>query len=81
MKATQKDIKKSVDPSHYKTASLETWDAIIQLDLGYLAGNVLKYICRYPYKGQKEADLLKARAYLEKLIEVELGSSGSNKKQ
>ena len=34
MKATQKDIKKSVDPSHYKTASLETWDAIIQLDLG-----------------------------------------------
>ena len=35
---------------------------------GYLRGNVIKYLARYPEKGGG-LDLLKARHYLEKLLE------------
>ena len=39
--------------------------------LGYLRGNVIKYISRYKDKGGVE-DLRKAQHYLTKLIEEEL---------
>jgi hypothetical protein len=68
-----------IRPSHYTTGSMETWDAIHGLGLGYLAGNVVKYLCRYPHKGEKRVDLLKARAYLDKLIQEELGSDESSR--
>ena len=67
-----------IRPSHYTTGEMETWDAIHGLGLGYLAGNVVKYLCRYPHKGEKNVDLLKARAYLDKLIQEELGSDESS---
>lgn len=57
-----------IDPNHYKQGSLEVWDAIVQLELCYLAGNVLKYICRYRFKKSPIVDLYKARQYLDKLI-------------
>ena len=62
-----------IHPLHYTTGSMETWDAIHGLGLGYLAGNVVKYLCRYPHKGEKRVGLLKARTYLDKLIQEELG--------
>jgi len=68
----------AIRPPHYQTERLETWDAIHGLGLGYLAGNVVKYLCRYPHKGEKKMDLLKARAYLDKLIQEELGSDESS---
>ena len=68
-------------PSHYTKGKMEAWDAIHGLDLGYLAGNVVKYLARYKYKGKPLEDLLKAQAYLNKLIEEETdGTAGSNKK-
>lgn len=60
-------------PSHYKTGGIETLD-YIKAKLspeqwqGYLTGNILKYISRYPHKNGKE-DCEKARFYLDKLIE------------
>ena len=36
---------------------------------GFLRGNVIKYMARYPKKGGID-DLRKARHYLDKLIEV-----------
>ena len=62
------EMEKSVDPNHYKQGSLEVWDAIIQLELCYLGGNVLKYLCRYRFKDSPIVDLHKARKYLDKLI-------------
>lgn len=68
-------------PNHYTTGKIEAWDAIHGLGLGYLAGNVVKYLARYKYKGRPLEDLLKAQAYLNKLIEEETnGSTGSDKK-
>lgn len=59
-------------PSHYNTGEIEVWDFIIDQDMGYLDGNVIKYVCR---AGKKEGsdyltDIKKARAYLNKIIEV-----------
>lgn len=64
-KANQKQI----GGTHYKT-SIEPWDAIVSWELGYLDGNVVKYVARWRRKGGL-ADLKKAQHYLEKLIEEE----------
>lgn len=62
-------------PEHYTTGGLETID-ILKAKLspdefkGYLRGNILKYIFRYPHKNGIE-DLKKAQWYLEKLISEE----------
>ena len=56
-------------PQHYRQGTMETWDAITGLGLGYLEGNVVKYVSRWKYKGDPIGDLKKARAYIDKLIE------------
>jgi hypothetical protein len=48
---------------------MQPWDYIISNDLGYLEGNIIKYITRYKNKGGVE-DLKKAQHYLSKLIEI-----------
>ncbi len=64
-------------PEHYKTG-IETWDYIISQELGYLEGNIIKYITRAGKKANESRldDLLKAKAYLTKLINHEV-STGS----
>lgn len=57
-------------PEHY-TQGIECWDYITSHKLGFLEGNVIKYVTRYRHKGGLE-DLYKARQYLERLIK-ELG--------
>ena len=63
-------------PPHYNTASIETIDIIGSVTGDgfefYLQGNIMKYLCRYPYKNGVE-DLEKARWYLNKLIEIKQG--------
>jgi len=56
--------------THYQVA-IQPWDYIIANNLGYLEGNVIKYVTRYKNKGGIE-DLRKAQHYLSKLIEVNL---------
>jgi hypothetical protein len=57
-----------VGGDHYKT-EIQPWDYIITNDLGYLEGNIIKYVSRYKKKGGVD-DLRKAQHYLQKLIEV-----------
>lgn len=57
-------------PSHYTRGKIEVWDFIIDQDLNYLCGNVVKYVCR---AGEKDPakhveDLEKAKAYLNREI-------------
>jgi hypothetical protein len=68
-KPTQEEIKK---PTRYnKRGKLECWDVILDQEMNFLEGNILKYIWRYKEKNGIE-DLKKARVYLDKLIsEVE----------
>ena len=56
--------------THYKDKAVQPWDYIIGNNLGYLEGNVVKYVSRWRDKGGIQ-DLQKARHYLDKLIEVE----------
>ena len=62
-----------VGGTHYKDKSIQPWDYIIANDLGYLEGNVVKYVSRWKNKNGIE-DLKKAQHYLSKLIEVASGS-------
>lgn len=59
------DVSKQAHYTRFKIQPLEFCKAN---DLGYLEGNVIKYVCRYPYKGAPLKDLLKARDYLDHLI-------------
>lgn len=60
---------KQVAGTHYQVA-IQPWDYIHSNDIGYLAGNIIKYVSRYGSKNGLE-DLYKAKHYLEKLIEEE----------
>ena len=60
--------------SHYVDKAIQPWDFMQSVMPeeqfeGYLRGNVIKYLARYPDKGG-QIDLEKARHYLDKLIEL-----------
>lgn len=57
-------------PKHYTQGKIEVSDFIIDQKLDFLAGNIIKYVCRHKFKGTPVQDLKKARWYLDKLIEV-----------
>jgi len=75
---TVEEIKATVNydattPSHYQGKSLQVFDVLnefltIEANQGFYVGNVIKYVVRFKEKNGKE-DLLKAREYLNKLID------------
>lgn len=54
-------------PEHYNKG-IECWDYIVSHNMGFLEGNIIKYVTRYKHKNGR-ADLLKAKEYLDKLLE------------
>ena len=60
------------NPKHYDKVGfgIQPLEYIIANELDFMEGNVIKYVSRYPHKGGLN-DLLKARTYIEKLIERE----------
>lgn len=64
------DIEK---PKRYnKKGKLECWDVILDQEMDFLEGSVLKYLWRYKEKGGVK-DLEKAKVYINKIIEKESG--------
>ncbi len=59
--------------NHYKTKGIQPWDYVIANNMGYLEGTIVKYLTRYKDKNGVE-DLMKARHFLDKLIEVTNGT-------
>ena len=61
-----------INPTHYHKSGLgiEPLDYIIANKMDFLQGNIIKYVTRFPFKGGV-GDLIKAKKYLEKLIERE----------
>ena len=61
-------------PNHYQQGSIEVWDFIVDQELGYLEGNIVKYITRAGKKNNESRldDLLKAQAYIHKAVSTEL---------
>ena len=60
------------NPDHYDKVgfAIQPIEYITANELDFLEGNVIKYVSRYPHKGGLN-DLLKARTYIEFLIERE----------
>lgn len=61
-----------VGGDHYKLKIIQPWDFIAANNLGFFEGNIVKYVTRWRDKAGVD-DLRKAKHYLEKLIELEIG--------
>lgn len=68
-----------IDDHYYNQNGIEAWDIINQVlefhednitnrEAGLLY-NIMKYLLRYPYKGQSESDLEKVKVYLAELAD------------
>lgn len=55
-------------PGHYNQGGIEVFDIIDAFNLNFNAGNVVKYVLRYQYKGNPLTDLKKAREYIDREI-------------
>jgi Protein of unknwon function (DUF3310) len=62
---------RQIGGNHYKNNAIQPWTYITKNNIGYLEGNVIKYISRWREKGGIE-DLRKVIHYTEKLIEIAL---------
>jgi hypothetical protein len=60
------------DPQHYQRGRIQVWDFIVDQQLDFLAGNVIKYICRAGHKDQESEldDWLKVKAYVDRKIKA-----------
>jgi hypothetical protein len=61
---------KQVGGSHYKHLKIEPTEYAHANNLGFLEGNVVKYVTRHKEKGGEE-DIKKAIHYLEMILEWE----------
>jgi hypothetical protein len=59
--------------SHYKDMQIQPVEYIHANAMGYLAGNVVKYISRHKSKGGAD-DVRKAIHYCELILEMEYGN-------
>ncbi|MGB4467532.1 MAG: DUF3310 domain-containing protein [Azovibrio sp.] len=69
-----------VGGSHYKDLAIQPVEYIHANNLGYMEGNVIKYVSRWKTKNGL-ADLEKAKHYIELLIELETTNAGKQKAQ
>lgn len=77
--AEKKHMKPSdmqVGGDHYKKFKIQPFKFIMENNLNFAQGNIIKYVCRYDHKNGVE-DLKKARHYIDLLIEyLERHSNG-----
>jgi|TARA_R110000751_G_scaffold84228_1_gene168640 hypothetical protein len=74
MPQRKKAIDVQVGGNHYKDMAIQPTDYIMANNLGFVEGNVIKYVSRWRVKNGVE-DLKKARHYLDLLIEWETTSN------
>ena len=61
--------------SHYKTLKIQPVEYIYQNNLGYLEGNVIKYVSRHQAKNGPQ-DIRKAIHYLELILQLHYKEPG-----
>lgn len=61
-------LESQIGGTHYKEMSIQPIEYIMANNLGYIEGNIIKYVSRYKSKNGLE-DLKKAKHYLDILIE------------
>jgi hypothetical protein len=67
-----KSFKKQIGGNHYLKYKIQPVDFIIKNNIGFVEGNIIKYILRFKEKGGVQ-DLLKAKHYIELLIDSSKG--------
>ena len=65
---SEKALDKQIGGSHYKDSKIQPIEYILENNIGYIEGNVIKYVSRWKQKNGVQ-DLKKARHYLDLLIE------------
>ena len=65
-------VEEGVSPEHYSRWKFEPITFIMENNIPYAVGNVIKYVMRYDSKDGLK-DLKKARRYIDMLIEQEYG--------
>lgn len=66
--APQADVDLVNHPPHYTMGTIEVLDFIEDQKFNYHLGQVIKYVCRSPHKGNELEDLKKAQFYLNRHI-------------
>jgi hypothetical protein len=66
-------LQKQIGGDHYKNGAIQPIVYILNNNLGFCEGNVIKYVTRHKTKGGAD-DILKAIHYLELLLEMEYKS-------
>jgi hypothetical protein len=66
---------KVTNPDYYTKGRTEAIDYIMDKDMSFAEGNVIKYVTRYKSKNGVE-DLRKAKWYLERIIAYEESKQG-----
>jgi hypothetical protein len=69
---------KQIGGTHYRKMKIQPSKFVIENKLLFPEGNVIKYICRHPYKGGKE-DLLKAKHFIDMIIERDYDDNDKSK--
>ena len=64
-----RSFKKQVGGNHYKKYKIQPVEFIIKNNIGFVEGNIIKYVLRFKEKGGVQ-DLLKAKHYIELLIDT-----------
>lgn len=72
-KEAQMATDKQIGGDHYKSCKIQPVDYIVQNDLTFLEGNVVKYITRHRRKGEGAKDIEKVIHYAEMILEMEYG--------
>jgi hypothetical protein len=65
-----------VGGNHYKTMAIQPVEFITANGIGFLEGNVIKYICRHHAKSGKE-DIKKAIHYCELILATKYGEDNA----
>ena len=63
-------LQQQINGTHYRELAIQPVEFIHANGIGYMEGNVIKYVTRWRSKGGI-ADLHKAKHYIELLIELE----------
>lgn len=66
---TESDNNSATRPSYYGDYVIKPIDFIVNNDITFAEGNIIKYVVRWKQKNGIE-DLKKAKVYLDKLIEL-----------
>jgi hypothetical protein len=65
-------LSKQVGGNHYADMAIQPVEFIVLNEMGFLEGNIIKYVCRHQDKNGAE-DIKKAIHYCELLLEIKYG--------